>query len=257
MLGLQYETYIPCDLLRPFIRSFAIQEVKEEETYRVLPDTGVVIGFQYKGKLYRLNKEESVALDISGISGLADHSRTFWNQSGTATILVFFKEAGAVPFFRQPLHEIFRESVSLDNFMLRSELLSLEEQLVEAPTNPERIARLEKFLIGRMTQAEPDKLVLAALALIHKNKGNIRIKDLVEQLHTSQSPLEKRFRAVVGASPKKFASIVRLKHVLQQYSLTNSLTELGYEAGFYDQAHFIKEFKTFTGDTPEDFFRER
>ncbi|HVV06742.1 MAG TPA: helix-turn-helix domain-containing protein [Puia sp.] len=254
---MEYETYIPSDPLKPFIRSFAIQEVAAEATYMVLPDTGVVIGFQYKGRLFRVEDGNPTPLSISGISGLADHSRAFRNLPGTGTILVFFKEAGVVPFFRQPLHELFRESVSLDNFMLRSELLCLEEQLVEAPTNPERIARLEKFFIGRMTQSEPDKLVLAALALIHQSKGNIRIKDLALQLHTSQSPLEKRFRAAVGASPKKFSSIIRLKNVLQQYSTADSLTGLGYEAGFYDQAHFIKEFKAFTGDTPEDFFRKQ
>ena len=126
---------------------------------------------------------------------------------------------------------------------------------MEARTNAERVARLEGFFIARMAGGEPDRLVQAALALIHKSKGNIRINDLVSQLHTSQSPLEKRFRAAVGASPKKFASIVRLKNVLQQYPTAGSLTELGYEAGFYDQAHFIKEFKALTGDTPEDFFR--
>jgi AraC-like DNA-binding protein len=252
-----YETYIPSDPLKPFIRSFAIQEVAEESTYKILPDTGIVIGFQYKGRLFRVGDGGSFALDTSGISGLADHHRYFRNLPGTGTILVFFKEAGAAPFFRQPLHEIFRESVTLENFMLRSELLCLEEQLIEAPTNPERIIRLEKFFIGRMTQGEPDKLVLAALALIHKSRGSIRIKDLVQQLHTSPSPLEKRFRAAVGASPKKFASIVRLKNLLQQYPKTGSLTELGYEAGFYDQAHFIKEFKAFTGDTPENFFRKQ
>jgi AraC-like DNA-binding protein len=250
----EYESYIPSDPLKPYIRLFAVQEVAEASTYKILPDTDIVIGFQYKGRLFRMENGNPAALDTSGISGLVDHSRTFRNLAGTGTILVFFKEAGVVPFFRQPMHEIFRESVSLDNFILRSELLCLEEQLVEAPTNPERIARLEKFLIGRMSQGEPDRLVLAALALIHKSKGNIRINELIQQLHTSQSPLEKRFRAAVGASPKKFASIVRLKHVLQQYPNTNSLTELGYEGGFYDQAHFIKEFKTLTGDTPEDFF---
>jgi methylphosphotriester-DNA--protein-cysteine methyltransferase len=108
-----------------------------------------------------------------------------------------------------------------------------------------------------MTNTEPDKLVLAALALIHRSKGNIRIKELTEQLFISQSPLEKRFRQVVGASPKKFASIVRLKNIIQQYDTVNSLTELGYENGFYDQAHFIKEFKAFTGDTPEKFFSDK
>lgn len=138
--------------------------------------------------------------------------------------------------------------------MLRSELLCLEEQLTEAKTDIQRITVVEHFLINRMTNTEPDKLVLAALALIHKNKGNIRIKELTEQLFISQSPLEKRFRQAVGASPKKFASIVRLKNVIQHYDSANSLAALGYETGFYDQAHFIKEFKVFTGETPEKFF---
>ncbi len=149
------------------------------------------------------------------------------------------------------------ESISLENFMLHSELLSFEDQLCEAKTNVKRIDVVEKFLIGRMASAEPDKLILAALALIHKSKGNIRITELTEQLHISQSPLEKRFRQAVGTSPKKFASIVRLKNILQQYTPTSSLTELGNEAGFYDQAHFIKEFKNFTGDTPEKFFNSK
>lgn len=253
---MEFGTYIPCDILKPFVKSFAVQETTGENIYKVLPDTGLVIGFQYKGRLSRIQNGQETSLSISGVSGLADYSRIFKNAANVGTVLIFFKEAGATQFFRQPLHELFRESVSLDNFMLRSELLCLEEQLAEAKTNTKRIAAVEQFLISRMTNTEPDKLVLAALALIHKSKGNIRIKELMEQLHISQSPLEKRFRQSVGASPKKFASIVRLKYVIQQYNSANSLTELGYEAGFYDQAHFIKEFKTFTGDTPEKFFTE-
>ena len=254
---MKFDTYIPCDILKPFVKSFAVQETTKENIYKVLPDTGLVIGFQYKGKLSRLQNETETPLSISGVSGLADHSRTFKNSPDIGTVLVFFKEAGATQFFRQPLHELFRESVSLDNFMLRSELLCLEEQLAEARTDTQRIASVEHFLIRRMTNSEPDKLVLAALALIHRSKGNIRIKELTEQLFISQSPLEKRFRQVVGASPKKFASIVRLKNVIQQYDTVNSLTELGYETGFYDQAHFIKEFKAFTGDIPEKFFSDK
>lgn len=254
---MKFQTYIPCDILKPFVKSFAIQETTEETTYKVLPDTGLVIGFQYRGKLSRLQDEIETPLSISGVSGLADHSRIFKNSANIGTVLIFFKEAGAIPFFKQPLHELFRESVSLDNFMLRSELLCLEEQLAEAKTDAKRIAVIEHFLINRMTNTEPDKLVLAALALIHKSKGNIRIKEMLEQLNSSQSPLEKRFRQAVGTSPKKFASIVRFKNIIQQHNLSNSLTMLGYENGFYDQAHFIKEFKTFTGDTPEKFFSDK
>ncbi len=251
------ETYIPCDLLKPFVKSFSIHESSDERTYKVLPDTGLVIGFQYRGKLTYLQNQNETPLRASGVSGLADHFKVFKSSADIGTVLVFFKEAGALPFFKRPLHELFRESVSLDNFMLRSELLSFEDHLCEAKTNVKRIEVVEKFLISRISPAEPDKLILAALALIHKSKGTIRMKELIEQLHLSQSPLEKRFRQAVGISPKKFASIVRLKNILQQYTPTSSLTELGNEAGFYDQAHFIKEFKNFTGDTPEKFFNSK
>jgi AraC-like DNA-binding protein len=254
---MKLETFIPCEALKPFIKSFIVQEIPFETTYKVLPDTGLVIGFQYRGKLSRIDDNKTMPLSASGVSGLADHARTFQNSAYIGTILVCFKEAGAAPFFRQPLHELFRESVSLDNFMLHSELLCLEERLAEAHSDRARITIVEKFLVDRMKITEPDRLVLAALALIHQSRGNIRIADLAERLHISQSPLEKRFRKAVGASPKKFASIVRLKNVVSQYDPNNSLTALGYEAGFYDQAHFIKEFKTFTGDTPESFFLDK
>ena len=114
---------------------------------------------------------------------------------------------------------------------------------------------MENFLISKLNSNLPDLLVMSAISMIYKSKGNIRIKELLNELHISQSALEKRFRQVVGASPKKFASIVRLKNTISSYNRNKSLTDLGYEAGFYDQAHFIKEFKHFTGDSPETFFR--
>ncbi|WP_428664180.1 helix-turn-helix domain-containing protein [Runella sp.] len=252
---MRFDTYLPCDELKPYVKAFVISENLSESTYKVLPDTGLVIGFQYKGRLSQLHNGNQISLDSSGLTGLHDSFRVFTNSADTGSVLVYFKEAGAAPFFKQPIHELFRESVSLDNFVLRSELLILEEQLCEAKTDTNKIKVIEQFLISRLKQSVADNLVLAALSLIHKAKGNIRIKELTEQLHTSQSPLEKRFRQVVGTSPKKFASIVRFKHTLQLFDSQNSLTELGYEAGFYDQAHFIKEFKNFTGETPETFFK--
>lgn len=250
----RFDIYFPCERLKPFVKQLVVSENEEEQVYKVIPDTSLVIGFQYQGKLSYLDDNKKISLSTSGVTGLRDSYRIFNNTAGIGTVLVFFKETGAAHFFKEPLHELFRESVSLENFMLRSELLLLEEQLCEAVSDQQRIGLVEHFLLSRIIPSVPDSLVLAALSLIHKSKGNIKIKELAAQLYTSQSPLEKRFRKVVGASPKKFASIVRLKNLLQHYSPDNSLTELGYEAGFYDQAHFIKEFKVFTGETPENYF---
>jgi len=251
---MKFETYIPCTLLAFYIKAFIIQETDNEQAYKVLPGTGLVMGFQYKGKLSLAGEGKDTALSNSGITGLQNSYQIFKNSQNIGTVLVLFKEAGAAPFFRQPLHELFGESLSLDNFMLQSELLVFEEQLCEADTDRGKIDVVENFLLARLNTAPPDKLVTAALSIIHAAKGDIKIAALCKQLNTSQSPLEKRFRQAVGASPKKYAAIVRFKHLLQQHPSAQSLTQLGYEAGFYDQAHFIKEFKTFTGLTPENYF---
>lgn len=240
----------------PYVERLVISESEEEKVYKVLPGTNLVIGFQYRGALTYVQGERQVALQPSGLTGLHDSFRIFKNSAATGSVLVYFKEAGAANFFRVPIHELFRESVSLDNFMFHSELLVVENQLMEAKTDIARIKVVEDFLLSRLKPVPADVLVLEALALIHKSKGGIRIKELLEKLNISQSPFEKRFRQVIGTSPKKFASIIRFKHLVEEYKPQNSLTELGYEAGFYDQAHFIKEFKTFTGETPEKFFAE-
>jgi AraC-like DNA-binding protein len=94
-----------------------------------------------------------------------------------------------------------------------------------------------------------------AVNLIYQSKGTIKIKELSETLFISQSPFEKRFRKLVGTTPKKFASIVRFNTVLNNLNSAKSLTEICYENNFFDQAHFIKNFKQYTGDTPEQFKR--
>jgi AraC-like DNA-binding protein len=70
----------------------------------------------------------------------------------------------------------------------------------------------------------------------------------------SQSALERRFRREVGASPKKCAALVRLRHVVRLRRAGVSLTDIAHAAGYADQPHFIKDFKRFTGQAPESFF---
>ena len=253
---MKFDHYTPCDKLKPFVQSFVISESDDENSYKVLPGTNVVIGFQYKGKLSYLSNGEEIALSNSGITGLQDSYRIFKNAPGIGSVLVYFKVNGASAFFSEPIHELFRQSLSLDNFILRSALVILEEQLDEANSDIERIQVVERFLLSQLKSHKPDTLVLASIALIFERHGNIRMSEVAEKLHTSQSPLEKRFRRTVGATPKKFASVVRLKYTLQQFQSQTSLTSLAYESGFYDQAHFIKQFKTFTGETPEHFFNK-
>lgn len=245
---------LPCERLRPFVERYAVVRSTSEVPFNVLPGTGLVLGFQFSGAVRRVDQRGAQKLHRSGITGLHGSAATFQNEAGTGTVLVYFCEAGATAFFPEPLHDLFGQSLSLEQFMLRSELVLLEERLEEAATDAGRVAVVEAFLLERLRPAKPDALVVGALALIHRNKGNIRIEQLAEHLHTSRSPLERRFRKAVGATAKQYAGIVRMRQVLSAHVPGSALLDTALEAGFYDQAHFIKAFRAFTGEAPKRFF---
>ena len=72
--------YHPSDPLKPFIERFIISEEAAENVYKVLPGTGVVVGFQFKGRLYQVKDGNPVELSRSGITGLNDTYKLFKNS---------------------------------------------------------------------------------------------------------------------------------------------------------------------------------
>jgi AraC-like DNA-binding protein len=252
---MEIEHHLPHELLRPFIKTYMVIETGEELVNRVLPGTSLAIAFRYKGQVNYLNSNAAEVLPLSAISGLRRSVRLINYQPGAGNILVLFKEAGAAMFFKDALHELFEESISLDHFIGQQQLSLIEEQLAEAAGNSQRFAIIEKFLLSRLNLRQADQLVAAAIERIYAVKGVVRIKDLAAALYISNDAFEKRFRRAVGASPKQFSSIVRMKTLIGKVRPEETLTQMALNAGYFDQAHFNKEFKLFTGQTPSGFFQ--
>jgi len=211
---MKFQVHLPCDQLLPYVKHLIVSENEHANTYQILPDTALVIGFQYRGKLAYLTDDQTHQLATAGITGLRDTYRVFQNMTGVGSVLVVFRENGAARFLRHPLHELFGESLPLEHFFDVNVLSELEEKLVTSIGDHERIKLVEHFLIEHLNARPADLLVNCALEYIHQTKGTIRMSELASLLHTSASPLEKRFRQAIGASPKKFATIVRERNVL-------------------------------------------
>ena len=226
-----------------------------ETAYKVFPSSGLVIGFQYKGKLTIIKDNEESKLEAAGITGISDSYKIFKNSTGIGTVLIFFTETGFSHFAPNPANELFNLSISLDDIFDKERTRNVEEKLFFASSDQQRIRIVEQFLLSLLKDCRTDQLIVEAVKLIYQSSGTIRIKELNQKLCISQSPFEKRFRKVVGTSPKKFASIVRFNTVLNNLNTANSLLEICHDNNYFDQAHFIKDFKKFTGQTPENFKR--
>ncbi|PXY43939.1 helix-turn-helix domain-containing protein [Flavobacterium hydrophilum] len=252
---MKFEKHFPTEQLRPYIKYFVVSENELENEYKVFPSSGMVLGFQYRGQLETLKDNTKCKLATAGITGITDGYKIFKSSADIGTILVYFTEIGFAHFASHPANELFNLSLSLDAVFDKNSVAEVEEKIVTATSDKNRIKVVEQFLISQLKDLETDKLIVEAVKLIYQSNGTIRIKELSDKLFISQSPFEKRFRKVVGTTAKKFASIVRFNTVLDNLNKTKTLTEICYENNFFDQAHFIKDFKQFTGDTPENFKR--
>lgn len=252
---MKFDKHFPTEQLKPYIKYFVVAENELENEYKVFPSSGLVIGFQYKGQLATLKDKSVSKLTSAGITGITDGYKVFKNSADIGTILVYFTAIGFTHFASHPANELFNLSLSLDDIFDKNEISEVEEKLIIATTDKQRVKIVEQFLVSQLKGIQADKLVVEAVKLIYQTNGTIRIKELNEKLCISQSPFEKRFRKVVGTTAKKFASIVRFNTVLDNLNATKTLIEICYENNFFDQAHFIKDFKQFTGDTPENFKR--
>ena len=250
-MAMNIERYVPAEILRPFVKTLMILESENGVDNRLLPDTSIALVFRLRGGV----TQDSRPLPSSALNGLRRSSRYVGYSQSSAVLLALFQEGAAAAFFREPLHTLFGESAPLDNFIPRRKLDEVEGRLADLSANRRRIDLVERFLISEMRAPDTDGLVREAVRRIQRADGNLRIRDLASGLHISQDPLEKRFRKAVGSSPKQFSSIVRLKSVIDSHTVGVSLSESAHAAGYFDQAHFIKDFRLFTGQAPGEFFQ--
>lgn len=251
----RFQQYPPGERLKAYVKRFCISENPAAETYKVLPVPGVVIGFQYAGALTLLEGSTKSALSNAGITGFADSFRTYQNTAGIGTVLVYFTETGLSNFTDCPVSHLFCESISLEHLFNRAKVNEVTARLSAADSDVERIAIVERFLFSELKTFDTNRMLNEAIHRIYQSKGTLRINDLGKQLYTSASVLERRFKNDVGVTPKKFASIVRFNNILEALRGGAPLLDVCYNNNYFDQAHFIRDFKTFTGETPTGFLQ--
>ena len=99
-----------------------------------------------------------------------------------------------------------------------------------------------------------DELPEKALAIIFTTKGKVSVEELATALFVTERQLERSFKLYVGLSPKFYCRIIRFSHIFQCIQKKDiKWSDIVYETGFYDQSHFIRNFKSFTGEEPSSY----
>ncbi len=172
---------------------------------------------------------------------------------------IHFKPGGAFPFFAPPIDELHASHVPLDA-LWGSFSTELREQLLEAATPDERLSRLEQALLRRLANpAMPHPAVGFALHQLQSGPAVPTITEIVDQTGLSPRHFIARFRQQVGFTPKLFCRVRRFHRALERIASGGSINwaDLALETGYFDQAHFIHDFKAFSGINPSAYSASR
>lgn len=151
-----------------------------------------------------------------------------------------------------PVVELTSHSVALDAISPRAPVAEALEQIVEANDGATRVAILERLLAALPYEADP--LVARAAKLLTEATGEAGISAVARALGLSERQFERRFLARIGVTPKRFAALARFERAIARASASSSLTTAAIDAGYYDQSHFIRDFRRFAGLSPKQYF---
>ncbi|MBC7813445.1 MAG: AraC family transcriptional regulator, partial [Burkholderiales bacterium] len=165
---------------------------------------------------------------------------------------VRFKPGGAPTFFDVSMQDLTDSAASLDTFWGSSSGLLLEQFDSAASDTPQQIRWLERTLLHHLRCSKPrvDTLVIQAVNCINAN-SYLSVHELAQNLAVSERQLARRFYAHIGISPKSFMRVMRFQRAFTQWQ--NLATFTAIESNYYDQSHFIRDFKVFTGLLPSEY----
>jgi AraC-like DNA-binding protein len=192
----------------------------------------------------------------SFLAGLHDvHVLTEYegDQSGLQVNFTLF---GAYRFLNITMSDIANRCLDLGDLLGDAEAKRLVDTLHGAADWPSRFDRMDHFLLERLRRGRPMSPDVAwALRSLQASHGARSIGALSRDLACSRKNLIQRFHAQVGLSPKAVASILRFAHAVQRTRAGDeeSWAELAIACGYYDQAHFNRDFRRYSGRTPREF----
>ncbi|PWT96762.1 MAG: hypothetical protein C5B52_15055 [Bacteroidetes bacterium] len=264
-MSIQFQHIEPHHLLKKYIEKMWVfrscGKIPLDDLKLVVPNGNLKLTVSYQnGIVAELNGNsfESREYDIT-LTGLIDVPVILDVQKdiSTETLGIEFSPQGAYRFFHFTLNDIQNQIYSLsDIFGITGR--ALIEQMNQASTLVEKIKLIESYLLNQLSFAEEDLIFEYCIERITSSKGSVTVKELEKKTGYTSRWLNRKFYDKLGVSPKNLSAIIRFKEYYQLYinARENNFPLPSFYDMYYDQSHFIKDFRRFTGLSPTRFEKQ-
>jgi len=233
--------------------AFVLENKSSYEEYFVLPNGTVGLYVILNGDGFHTENNHLQKLPSIGICGL-NNRRRLNALSPKYKVLGFrFKPEFLQLFLKERISEFKMHFIDLHD-LLHDTADSLHQKLAAAGDETKIMETINDFMSRNLWAEKIDSRLTYALQKIRKGEVH-NIEELSRQLNISSTSLRTHFKINVGVSPKELIHVTRLQRALKsKIKKEESLTQLAYGLGYYDQSHFIHEFKDALGITPHKYF---
>ena len=257
---MNYQTYKPHNDLTSIVKFYWTLEVPfdpKNQKQKIVPDGCVEMTFNFGDKIKRYTSANEFILHPNAmVMGQRTKSFDILPTGDVDTFAICFYPIGFANFVKTPLENWVDEETPISELFGQAEADKLEQQMIQAIDTRQRIEIIETFLLKLLNKKNTiSNIVKTTVDALVKTNGTTPINVLLKDDISKRRQLERHFKKQIGISPKQLGKAIRLQATLNLLlnKKTETLTDIAYESDYFDQNHFIKDFKDLVGVTPKDF----
>jgi AraC-like DNA-binding protein len=256
-----YEVHLPAFPLNQFIESFVyFKDYNPTHVVdRFLPDGNiyVVIDLTDYPKFIHDNHSLKEVQSCRNVwfSGIRNNYITIPSGRDSEMFIINFHKGKAYPFVEMPMNEL-TDYVVDGELVMSHEILEMREELLEQDSIKQKFEYAEQYLLKAFSnKLTVEPFIDYSVNLILRSSHTVAINYLSDKIGFSKKHFIKIFKEHVGVTPKSFLKIIRFQKAIQEIAATRTANwaRIAHESGYYDQAHFINDFKDFSGFTPKQY----
>ncbi len=231
---------------------FADSDETVPRTEKIIPDGYPEIIFHF-GDAYKINLQGTWQLQSKNL--LAGQIKKFFylqNTGAAGMVGVKLKPIAVAQLYKVDMSALTDQVVDL-NQILGTEFREIEAAVNAKLPQQEIVEILNAYFREILNRGLENKIELA-LNRIFDTQGNVQVREIADALSITERQLERLFKKFVGVSPKFYARIIRFSHIFNLMQQGDkSWVDVALGSGFYDQSHFIRNFKAFSGEDPSAY----
>ncbi|MGZ8172381.1 MULTISPECIES: helix-turn-helix transcriptional regulator [Methylobacter] len=253
---LSLKTFAPSKLLAPYVTAIWDYEDltgSDNLMLSILPDTATYLCFLYADLLQTTHKG-GVYTTRSGLAGFQSFRSDLGGLGKVSGVSARITPWGLNVFRSGIVKDCAEKRVDCRDIFPRYSIEKIEDKLSNMRTAKERVQCVEDFLLAILNRDNEDLLIQKACRDLSASNGNYPIRMLARNLGLTERTFERRFLNHVGATPKKYARVVRLRNAIFQRKTLSTWADVACAVGYYDQSHMIHDFQELYGISPESLY---